>query len=219
MLKYYDGYPQENHKNHNYIETSESLIKEEDLIRINVCGMIYETLRSTLQRFPDTLLGDKSRLDLYYVKSRDFYYFDKNRQAFEAILYYYQTGGILIRPPNIPMPLFAEEVAFFDLGETVFMQLQKEEGYISDQERVLPTNELQRKVWELFEFPDSSQAARILATWSVLVIILSITVFCLETLPQYSVNHNKTPTTAAPSGNATNGTNSQKGNYYLFHQY
>ncbi|XP_066923054.1 potassium voltage-gated channel subfamily A member 7-like isoform X4 [Clytia hemisphaerica] len=206
MLKYYDGYPQENHKNHNYIETNESLIKEEDLIRINVCGMIYETLRSTLQRFPDTLLGDKSRLDLYYVKSRDFYYFDKNRQAFEAILYYYQTGGILIRPPNIPMPLFAEEVAFFDLGESVFMQLQKEEGYISDQERVLPTNELQRKVWELFEFPDSSQAARILATWSVLVIILSITVFCLETLPQYSVNNNKPLTTAAPSGNVTNGT-------------
>ena len=209
MLRYYDGAtPQDNHRNHNYTEANDSLIKECDLVKINVCGMIYETLRTTLQKFPDTLLGDKSRLDLHYVKSRDFYYFDRSRQSFEAILYYYQTDGILLRPPNIPMPLFAEEVAFFDLGESVFMNLQKEEGYIPDQERVLPTNELQRKIWELFEFPDSSQAARILASWSVLIIILSITVFCLETLPQYAVVNSKAATTTeAPLINSTlNGT-------------
>ena len=218
MLRYYDGTnTQDNHhnKNHNnYTEVNnESLIKDSDLVKINVCGMIYETLRTTLLKFPETLLGDKSRLDLYYVKSRDFYYFDRNRQAFEAILYYYQTDGILLRPSNIPMPLFAEEVAFFDLGESVFMNLQKEEGYIPDQERELPTNELQRKIWELFEFPDSSQAARILATWSVLIIILSITVFCLETLPQYSVMNSKTSkTTQSPLMNSTsNGTSPASG--------
>ena len=192
MLKYYDGYPQGNHNSPIHVEATDgqSLVKEADLIKINVCGMVYETLLSTLQRFPDTMLGDKKRLDQYYVKSRNFYFFDRSRQAFEAILYFYQTGGILIRPPTIPMPLFAEEVAFFDLGESVFMNLQREEGYIPEQEHELPTNEWQRKIWELFEFPDSSQAARVLATWSVLIIILSITVFCLETLPMYSVKMN-----------------------------
>lgn len=220
MLKYYDGYPQENHNSTNHIESAggQPLDQEADLIKINVCGMVYETLLSTLQRFPDTLLGDKKRLDQYYVKSREFYFFDRSRQAFEAILYFYQTGGILLRPPNIPMPLFAEEVAFFDLGESVFMNLQKEEGYIPDQERVLPTNEWQRKIWELFEFPDSSQAARVLATWSVLIIILSITVFCLETLPRYSGKMNNASSPINITINGTTQTTNGQGDGHMYRQ-
>ena len=228
MLKYHDGATQQSDQNNHQLpihsdhrEYSEPLIKESDLVKINVCGMIYETLHTTLNKFPDTLLGDKSRLNRQYVESKGFYYFDRNRQAFEAILYYYQTGGILLRPSNIPMQLFAEEVTFFDLGEEVFMNLQKEEGYIPDQERVLPTNELQRKIWELFEFPDSSQAARILASWSVLIIILSITVFCLETLPQYSVTNSKSSvstTTRSSSNSSMNTTSAESSTGQLYRQ-
>ncbi|XP_057317686.1 potassium voltage-gated channel subfamily A member 1-like isoform X2 [Hydractinia symbiolongicarpus] len=163
-----------------------SPIKEADLVSINVCGMVYETLQSTLQKFPNTLLGDEKRREKHFVNSRNMYFFDRNRQSFEAILYYYQTGGILIRPPNVPMVLFSEEISFFDLGEVAFMKLQEEEGYIPDKERLLPKKEWQRKIWELFEFPDTSTAARILAGWSIFVIVLSITVFCVETLPEFS---------------------------------
>ena len=32
-------------------------LRQEDFVQISVCGMLYETLQSTLQRFPHTLLG------------------------------------------------------------------------------------------------------------------------------------------------------------------
>ncbi|KAK4304152.1 hypothetical protein Pmani_023901 [Petrolisthes manimaculis] len=46
-------------------------------------------------------------------------------------------------------------------------------------------NEFQRKVWLLFEYPESSQNARVVAIISVFVILLSIVIFCLETLPEF----------------------------------
>ena len=49
----------------------------------------------------------------------------------------------------------------------------------------MPTNDLQRRVWLLFEYPESSQHARIVAIISVFVILLSIVIFCLETLPEF----------------------------------
>src|SRR5688572_30190026 len=49
----------------------------------------------------------------------------------------------------------------------------------------MPTNALQCKIWLFFEYPESSMAARMLAIMSVIVILLSIVIFCLETLPQF----------------------------------
>ena len=46
------------------------------------------------------------------------------------------TGGILLRPPNIPMSVFEEEVAFFELGEEVLSNLRVEEGFIFEDNEV-----------------------------------------------------------------------------------
>lgn len=62
---------------------------------------------------------------------------------------------------------------------------REDEGFIKEEERPLPDNENQRKVWLLFEYPESSQAARVVAIISVFVILLSIVIFCLETLPEF----------------------------------
>lgn len=79
-----------------------------------------------------------------------------------------------------------EEVRFFDLGEDAFNKFRKDEGYdIVEEERPLPKNSFQRKVWLLFEYPESSQPARVVALISVFVILISIVIFCLETLPQF----------------------------------
>lgn len=47
----------------------------------------------------------------------------------------------------------------------------------------IPIADLQ--VWLLVEYPESSLAARLIALVSVLVILLSIVVFCIETLPRF----------------------------------
>lgn len=62
---------------------------------------------------------------------------------------------------------------------------REDEGFIKEEERPLPDNENQKKVWLLFEYPESSQAARVVAIISVFVILLSIVIFCLETLPEF----------------------------------
>lgn len=191
MLNYIDG----------HVKISPAL-HDEDFVNINVCGMMYETLKNTLERFPTTLLGNQERRKNYFVKCKNAYFFDRNRQSFEAILYYYQSGGILIRPPNIPMPLFAEEITFFGLGEDAYLNLQENEGFIPETKE-LPKLQWQRILWELFEFPDSNLGARILAAWSILVITVSITVFCMETMPQFGVEKRRLELKAMHSGNCS----------------
>jgi len=154
-------------------------------IVINVGGLRYETQVRTLNQFPDTLLGDPSRRIRYYDPVRNEYYFDRHRNCFEAIIYYYQSGGRLRRPVNVPLDIFSEEIQFYELGELAITKFREDEGFIKEEEKPLPTNDLQRKVWLLFEYPESSQRARIVAIISVFVILLSIVIFCLETLPQF----------------------------------
>lgn len=48
---------------------------------------------------------------------RNEYFFDRNRPSFDAILYYYQSGGRLRRPVNVPLDVFSEEIKFYELGE------------------------------------------------------------------------------------------------------
>lgn len=62
---------------------------------------------------------------------------------------------------------------------------REDEGFIKEEEKPLPSHEFQRKVWLLFEYPESSQGARVVAIISVFVILLSIVIFCLETLPEF----------------------------------
>ncbi|CAG2112650.1 unnamed protein product, partial [Medioppia subpectinata] len=121
----------------------------------------------------------------YYDPHTNEYFFDRNRQVFDAILYYYQLGGRLRRPVNVPLDIFVEEVKFFELGEAAFNKFREDEGFVKEKEKPLPKNELKRKIWLLFEYPESSQSARVVAIISVVVIILSILIFCLETLPEF----------------------------------
>ena len=152
---------------------------------INVSGLRFETQLKTLNQFPETLLGNPEKRNRYYDPLRNEYFFDRNRPSFDAILYYYQSGGRLRRPVNVPIDVFSEEIKFYELGEDAIEKYREDEGFIREEEKVLPENELQRRVWLLFEFPESSMAARCVAIFSVLVILISIVIFCLETLPEF----------------------------------
>jgi potassium voltage-gated channel Shaker-related subfamily A protein len=152
---------------------------------INVSGLRFETQLKTLNQFPETLLGDPQRRNRYYDPLRNEYFFDRNRPSFDAILYFYQSGGRLRRPVNVPLDVFSEEIKFYELGEDAIEKYREDEGYIKEEEKPLPENEFQKKVWLLFEYPESSMAARLCAIFSVTIILLSIVIFCLETLPEF----------------------------------
>ena len=86
-------------------------------LNFQVSGLRYETQIRTLNQFPDTLLGDPSRRIRFFDPVRNEYYFDRHRNCFEAIIYYYQSGGRLRRPVNVPLDVFSEEIQFYELGE------------------------------------------------------------------------------------------------------
>ena len=169
----------------------------DDRVVINVSGMIFETRQTTLSRFPDTLLGDEEKRSKFYVPEFHEYFFNRNRAAFEAILYYYQSSGRLKRPEEVPMCIFKQEVEFFELGDEILSDIRLKEGYLSMDEdaKEHPQNKLQRKIWELFDQPDTSTAASCLAVFSVAIIVLAITVSIAETVPSVKQKKNYTNAT------------------------
>ena len=156
---------------------------------INISGLRFETQLKTLAQFPETLLGDPRKRMRYFDPLRNEYFFDRNRPSFDAILYYYQSGGRIRRPVNVPIDIFSEEIRFYQLGEEAMEKFREDEGFIREEQRPLPEKEFQRQVWLLFEYPESSGPARGIAIVSVLVILISIVIFCLETLPEFRDDH------------------------------
>uniref|UniRef100_A0A8C5HLP9 Potassium voltage-gated channel subfamily A member 10 n=1 Tax=Gouania willdenowi TaxID=441366 RepID=A0A8C5HLP9_GOUWI len=152
---------------------------------INIAGLRFETQLKTLDQFPDTLLGDPSKRMNYFDPMRNEYFFDRNRPSFDGILYYYQSGGKIRRPANVPLDVFADEIVFYELGNEALEQFREDEGFIKDVEIPLPDNDMYRQFWLLFEYPESSNAARGVALVSVFVIVISIIIFCMETLPEF----------------------------------
>jgi hypothetical protein len=101
-----------------YVNHGRQLSENEpfDKVIINVSGLRFETRASTLQRYPHSLLGDKQRRADFFDYMNNEYFFERHRSSFEAILYFYQSGGRLTRPENISAEIFLEEIKFFDLG-------------------------------------------------------------------------------------------------------
>lgn len=152
---------------------------------INIAGLRFETRLKTLDQFPETLLGDPMKRMGFFDPMRNEYFFDRNRPSFDGILYYYQSGGKIRRPANVPLDVFADEIIFYELGQEAMEQFREEEGFIKEVEVPLPTNEFYRQFWLLFEYPESSNAARGVALVSIFVIVISIIIFCMETLPEF----------------------------------
>lgn len=157
----------------------------EQKVIINIAGLHFETRLKTLDQFPNTLLGDPFKRIDYFDPMRNEYFFDRNRPSFDGILYFYQSGGKIRRPANVPIDVFADEINFYELGSEAMEQFREEEGFIKEQEVPLPSNEIYRQFWLLFEYPESSNAARGVALVSLIVIIVSIVIFCMETLPEF----------------------------------
>lgn len=156
-------------------------------VTINVAGLKFETQLKTLNRLPTTLLGNESKRAQFWISSKNEYFFDRHRPSFPAILYYYQSGGRLKRPVEVPVDIFIEELEFFQLGDSVIDAFKVSEGFMLDntEDFEMPEHKISRVLWEIFEYPGSSIVSNIVAIMSVAFILTSIVTFCVETLPQF----------------------------------
>ncbi|CAG8545000.1 11439_t:CDS:2 [Ambispora leptoticha] len=84
------------------------LLNTDERIILNVGGVKYETYRSTLTAYPDTLLGtmfQQRNQQLLHPANGNEYFFDRNGKIFHYIMEFYRTGQILWRPPPETNPL------------------------------------------------------------------------------------------------------------------
>jgi len=65
---------------------------------------------------------------------------------------------------------------------------RRSEGYTTDEVR-LPSNATLRRLWKLFEYPETSRAGFVVALLSVTITLVSIVLFCVETLPTFATTH------------------------------
>lgn len=77
-------------------------------------------------------------------------------------------------------------------------KFREDEGFIKEEERPLPEKEYQRQVLAALKYPESSGPPRVIAIVSVMVILISIVIFCLEGCPGLGTRRKDFPSRPPP---------------------
>ena len=79
---------------------------------INVSGTQFLVDFSVFAPYPDTLLGS-SRLNKYYMSSREEYFLERQKHVFNSVIRFYTNDEELICPPCIPKHVFEVATSSF----------------------------------------------------------------------------------------------------------
>ena len=158
-----------------------------DRVLLNISGELFETRVATLQRFPQTLLGDRNKRLLYYCSASKQYFFHRTRIFFDAILFYYQSNGILLCPYEGLIDLFEEECRFFQLPEQAITNIRSKLCTLEFPKNTtsfacVETAGIKLKLWNILQRPDSSKTAKYYAVLSMTMIFISVAISCLKTI-------------------------------------
>ena len=185
-----------------------------DGITVNVSGKKYFFTGRLLSLFPNSLLAHRRKRAFFYDSIRDELFFDRNRTAFETVFHFYVSKGRLMFPDeNFPEQLLADELYFFGLYEYINEDIKKTKLALPSaltKRQVMPLRKCQREVWKIFEVPDSNALARLVNLFSLLVIVCSAIILCVDTLPTF---RNYKPVTLASNAASNTSKNSSYGNH------
>eukprot|EP01125_Pyxidicula_operculata_P020175 TRINITY_DN7406_c0_g1_i1.p1 TRINITY_DN7406_c0_g1~~TRINITY_DN7406_c0_g1_i1.p1 ORF type:complete len:177 (-),score=18.54 TRINITY_DN7406_c0_g1_i1:129-659(-) len=85
----------------------------EETVVLNVGGVRYETYKSTLMKYPDSMLARMfAHQNLAKQNDKSEYFIDRNGRAFEAILDFYRTGELIV-PYDVSPEVIKREIDFF----------------------------------------------------------------------------------------------------------
>ena len=171
-----------------------SMTKPRIRITFNVSGTTFETWSETVERFPTTLLGNHNKLSQFYCAESEQYYFNRNRFAFESILYFYQSVGKLIRPPELTLEEFENECVYYELPDKYINIMKENEGVFTpepDTEPLLQPSNIREKLWFIVDHPETSTTSFCYGIVSLSVLISWCIFCCVQTIyrqeqPQYS---------------------------------
>lgn len=167
---------------------------EKTRIIINVSGERFETFEKTLARFPDTLLGSVLKRKQFYSSDTKVYFFHRQKIAFEAILFFFQSWGTLRCPPDLDLDLFLEDCKYFELPEDIIEAMKVKEGVLPDLQRDCYESNRNRTcstLWDILENPETSYSGRIFTSFSLCVIAASVISFILSTVESIKLTYQK----------------------------
>eukprot|EP01121_Diplochlamys_sp_Union-15-3_P012434 TRINITY_DN3719_c0_g1_i2.p1 TRINITY_DN3719_c0_g1~~TRINITY_DN3719_c0_g1_i2.p1 ORF type:complete len:203 (-),score=25.91 TRINITY_DN3719_c0_g1_i2:44-622(-) len=100
--------------------------KLNDKIILNVGGKIYKTSRSTLLKYPHTLLGVMfaERNTTLSKEENGEHFIDRDGEIFRVILNFYRTGNITV-PPNLSREEVITELNYFQIPHELTSTKQK----------------------------------------------------------------------------------------------
>ncbi|XP_074533780.1 A-type voltage-gated potassium channel KCND2-like isoform X2 [Halichoeres trimaculatus] len=170
---------------------------QDGLIILNVSGTKFQTWRTTLERYPDTLLGSTER-DFFFHEETNEYFFDRDPDIFRHILNFYRTGK-LHYPRQECISAYDEELAFFGIipeiiGDCCYEEykdrrrenaerLQDDEDNDMNND-VTPVNLTYREfLWRAFENPHTSTLALVFYYVTGFFIAISVMANVVETVP------------------------------------
>lgn len=171
-----------------------------DRVVINVSGIKFETYENTLARLPHSVLGSPIKRAPYYRSSSNEYFFERNRDAFDSILFYYQSGatdgGILVKPDGIPWQTFEDDVKFFELGQEAEGKIAGSQAEIGCSDRggfetgrssqVSCCQNVLSKIADLFE-PGRRRSPsffyRMIDIWTIFITVFFVALLCIKTIP------------------------------------
>ena len=154
----------------------------EGMLTLNVGGSIYQTCASTLERYPNTRLGQLSHSSHHYIASSNQYFFDRNPIIFQEILDFYRTGYLHL-PSGSCGAVVRQEMEYWEISMehlcecclNTYLQSQVELDVITNVNRTFESvtkySEAEcsdsrlkwvlNKVWLLLDEPKSSVAAMV----------------------------------------------------------
>ncbi|MCJ8744590.1 hypothetical protein PDJAM_G00120390 [Pangasius djambal] len=169
--------------------------KQDELIVLNVSGRRFQTWRTTLDRYPDTLLGSTEK-EFFYNEETKEYFFDRDPDAFRSVLNFYRTGK-LHYPRHECISAYDEELAFFGIipeiiGDCCYEEYkdrkrENAERLMDDQEEnkegKLPNMNFRETMWRAFENPHTSTMALVFYYVTGFFIAVSVITNVVETVP------------------------------------
>ncbi|XP_075997361.1 A-type voltage-gated potassium channel KCND3-like [Genypterus blacodes] len=177
--------------------------KQDELIILNVSGRRFQTWRTTLDRYPDTLLGSSEK-EFFYNEEIKEYFFDRDPDAFRSILNFYRTGK-LHYPRHECISAYDEELTFFGIipeiiGDCCYEEYKDRkrenlERLQDDQEEnkdmKLPNMNFRETMWRAFENPHTSTMALVFYYVTGFFIAISVITNVVETVPCGSTANQK----------------------------
>ncbi|XP_018601229.1 potassium voltage-gated channel subfamily D member 3-like isoform X1 [Scleropages formosus] len=177
--------------------------RQDELIILNVSGRRFQTWRTTLDRYPDTLLGSSEK-EFFYNEETKEYFFDRDPDAFRSILNFYRTGK-LHYPRHECISAYDEELAFFGIipeiiGDCCYEEYkdrkrENAERLMDDQEEnkdnKLPNMNFRETMWRAFENPHTSTMALVFYYVTGFFIAISVITNVVETVPCGSTPNQK----------------------------